>query len=181
VCYPDLIETPIYQQAMRTPPVINRHPARMALAEREQHLRDAYQIREAGLRLDHLVRRALDPNYSDLLPPVYLCSAIKAFLELIEARLPSMSFPEPDQAHGFIAPRLALCREIIARTDRALIAAGYNPITSAGFRQVVLQYGVQVEDIVFDNPLLLIDQMIGPFGRTGAQQEFLTKMRSYWD
>jgi hypothetical protein len=134
VAFPDLIQMPTYQQALRTPDLMGRAPA-SRWAIREPHLLASCQIREAGFRLDHLIRNALDPNRNPDWPPRWQCSAIKAFVEVIEAKLSATQFVNPDEVHPFIDPRLVLAREIIRRMDDALVKDGYPPVSSDGFRQ----------------------------------------------
>src|SRR5205085_9654387 len=129
-------QTPTYQQALRTPDLMARAPA-SRWAVREPHLLPSYQIREAGFRLDHLIRNALDPNRNPDWPSLWRCSAIKAFIEIVEAKLSSTKFTNADEVHAFIDPRLDLAREIIRRMDVALVKEDYAPITSDGFRQAV--------------------------------------------
>ena len=93
-------------------------------AVREPHLLASYEIREAGFRLDHLIRNALDPQRNPDWPPLWRCSAIKAFIEIIEARLSSTQFANPDEVHAFIDPRLNRAREIIRRMDVAQVTEG---------------------------------------------------------
>jgi hypothetical protein len=146
----------------------------------------SYEIREAGFRLDHLIRNALDPNRNPDWPPLWRCSAIKAFVEVIEAKLSSTAFANPDEVHAFIDPRLDLATQIIRRLDEALLKEGYPPISSDGFRQEVAvhgsQVGVEIEDLVFETPLCAIQA--GGYGPpssvTGKQRELLTAMRVYW-
>ena len=186
MAFPDLIQTPTYQQALRTPDVISRAPA-SRWAVREPYLLPSYQIREAGFRLDHLIRNALDPNRNPDWPPLWRCSAIKAFIEIVEAKLYSTKFTNADEVHAFIDPRLDLAREIIRRMDEALVKEGYPPISSDGFRQAVAvhgtQVGVQIEDLVFENPLCAIQEGgYGPLSSiTGKQRELLLAMRAYWN
>jgi hypothetical protein len=184
MAYPDLIATPAYQEAMRARPMMERDPA-SRWAAREPTMLHSYQLRDAGARLDHLIRNALDPNRNPNWPPLYLCSALKAFLEVIEATLPRMRFDEPAKAHAYIEPRLELAREIIARADKALVESGHDVISSAGFRQVVVKHEAQndfrFEDIVFENPLCDIARDRGPFGPSRTQDRFHTDMMVYWD
>src|SRR5438105_15405956 len=112
-------------------------------AVREPHLLPSYEIREAGFRLDHLIRNALDPQRNPDWPPLWRCSAVKAFVEIIEARLSSTQFTNPEEVHAFIDPRLDLAREIIRRMDEAFVKADYPPISSDGFRQDVAVDGTQ--------------------------------------
>jgi hypothetical protein len=147
----------------------------------------SYQIREAGFRLDHLIRNALDPNKHPDWPPLWRCSAIKGFVEIIDAKLSLTQFANPDEVHAFIDPRLDLAREIIRRMDKALVKEGYPPISSDGFRQDVAvhgtQVGIELEDLVFENPLCAIQAGgYGPLSSvTGKQRELLTAMRIYWN
>ena len=184
MAFPDLIRTPAYQQALRTPSVMGRAPA-TAWAVREPHLLASYQIREAGFRLDHLVRRALDPNSYPDWPPLWICSAIKTFLEVIEAKISSVRFPNVTEVHEFIDPRLELARAIIARTDRALVEDGRAPISSDGFRQEVVvhgtQIGISIDDIIFENPLSSIQAAVSAFSTTREQSDLLSLMRLYWN
>ena len=185
MAFPDLIQTPTYQQGLRTPDLMGRAPA-SRWAVREPHLLTSYQIREAGFRLDHLIRNALNPNSNPDWPPRWRCSAIKAFVEVIEAKLSSTHFANPDEVHDFIDPRLDLAREIIRRMDEALAREGYPPISSDGFRQEVAvhgtQVGVQIDDLVFENPLQEIEENgYGPFSTATKQhRELLIAMRLYW-
>jgi hypothetical protein len=185
VAFPDLVQTPAYQQALRTPDLMGRASA-SRWAVREPHLLPSYQIREAGFRLDHLIRNALDPQRNPEWPPLWRCSAIKAFVEIIEAKLSSTQFANPDEVHAFIGPRLDLAREIIRRMDEALVKEGYAPVSSEGFRQEVAvhgtQVGVQIEDVVFENPLQEIEENgYGPFSTATKQhRELLIAMRVYW-
>lgn len=185
MAFPDLIRTSAYQESLRTPDLIERPPA-SRWAVREPHLLASYQIREGGFRLDHLIRNALDPNRNPEWPQLWQMSAIKAFVEVIEARLSSTHFPNADEVHAFIDPRLDLAREIIRRMDEALLEEGYPHVASDGFRQVVAvhgtQVGVRVEDLVFENPLAVIAKAdYGPLsGVTPKQRELLLQMRLYW-
>lgn len=155
-------------------------------AVREPHLLPSYQIREAGFRLDHLIRNALDPNSNPDWPPLWRCSAIKAFVEIIEAKLSLTEFANPDEVHAFIDPRLDLAREIIRRMDEALAKEGYPPISTDGFRQAVAvhgtQVGVHIEELVFENPLREIEENgYGPSSTATKQHhELLLAMRAYW-
>jgi len=155
-------------------------------AVREPHLLASYQIREAGFRLDHLIRNALDPNRNPEWPPLWRCSAMKSFVEIIDAKLSSTQFANPDEVHAFIEPRLNLAREIIRRMDKALVKEGDARVSSDGFRQEVAvhgtQVGVQIEDVVFENPLQEIEENgYGPFSTATKQhRELLIAMRVYW-
>jgi hypothetical protein len=155
-------------------------------AVREPHLLPSYEIREAGFRLDHLIRNALDPNRNPDWPPLWRCSAIKAFVEVIEAKLSSTQFANSDEVHAFIDTRLHLAHEIIRRMDEALAKEGCAPVSANGFRQEVAvhgtQVGVQIEDLVFENPLQEIEENgYGPFSTATKQhRELLIAMRIYW-
>ena len=155
-------------------------------AVREPHLLPSYEIREAGFRLDHLIRNALDPNRNPEWPPLWRCSAIKAFIEIVEAKLSSTEFTNADEVHAFIDPRLDLAREIIRRMDDALVKEGYPPISSDGFRQDVAVHGtrvgVRIEDLVFENPLQQIEENgYGPSSTATKQHhELHIAMRAYW-
>jgi hypothetical protein len=184
MAFPDLIRTPTYQQSLKTPDVIFRDPA-SRWAIRESHLLASYQIREAGFRLDHLIRRALDPNANPDWPPLWICSAIKTFIEVIEGKLSSTQFENVSEVHAFIGPRIDLAREIIRRCDVALIQHSRDPVSSDGFRQDVTirgtALGISVEDLVFENPLCAIQVNDGPFSAvTQTQRELLLHMRLYW-
>jgi hypothetical protein len=185
MAFPDLIHTPAYEQALRTPDVMGHDPA-SRWAVREPQLLASYQIREAGFRLDHLIRNALDPNRNPVWPQLWQMSAIKAFVELIEAKLSSTSFANRDEVHEFIDPRLDLAKEIMRRMDEALVKEGYPPISSDGFRQEVAvhgtQVGIQIEDLVFENPLCAIQAGgYGPHSSvTGKRRELLIAMSIYW-
>jgi hypothetical protein len=132
-----------------------------------------------------LVRRALNPDVYPDWPPLYLLSAIRAFVETIDEHLPGMQFPDVAGMHAHIDPRLALAREILRRCDARLVECGDPPVTSAGFRQHMAQYESQFcfpfEDIVFENPLCVIEQAYGPFSRTQRQERFHTAMLIYWN
>jgi hypothetical protein len=180
MAYPDLIATPAYQQAIRARPVMERDPA-SRWAAREPSALHSYQLRDAGARLDHLIRNALDPDRYPDWPPLYLCSAIKAVYEVIDAQYLKMTFPEPEKALAYIKPRMDLAEEIIARTDRGLVDSGQHPITSDGFRQTLAKHQARIEDIVFENPLCDNARAVGPFGSTREQDAFLLDMRVYWD
>jgi len=185
MAFPDLIRTAAYQEALRTPPVITRPPA-SRWAIREPHLLHSYRIREAGFRLDHLIRRALDPNSNPEWPQLWQMSAIKAFVEVIAAMLSSAHFVNADEVSAFIGPRLDLAREIIRRVDAALSQEGRPSISSDGFRQEVTilctPLGLNIEALVFENPLYQIEKNdYGPFsGATREQQQLLYGMRLYW-
>ena len=118
--------------------------------------------------------------------PLWRCSAIKAFVEVIEAKLSSTEFSNPGEVHAFIDPRLDLAREIIRRMDKALVKEGDARVSSDGFRQEVAvhgtQVGVQIEDLVFENPLQEIEENgYGPFSTaTKRHRELLIAMRVYW-
>jgi hypothetical protein len=105
---------------------------------------------------------------------------------IIEAKLSSTHFANPDEVHAFIDPRLDLAREIIRRMDDALVKEGYPPISSDGFRQEVVvhgtQVGVEIEELVFENPLREIEEKgYGPFSTATKQhRELLIAMRAYW-
>jgi len=185
MAFPDIIRTAAYQEALRTPPVITRPPA-SRWAIREPHLLNSYRIREAGFRLDHVIRRALNPNNNPEWPQLWQMSAIRAFVEVIEGLLSSAHFPNADEVHAFIRPRLDLAGEIIRRVDAALAQEGRLSISSDGFRQEVVilctPLHLNVHDLVFENPLYQIEKDdYGPFsGVTREQQQLLSCMRLYW-
>lgn len=182
MAFPDLTATPAYQDTCRTLPVMGAAPASSRRDPRYLH---SYQLRDAGSRLDHLVRRALNPDVFPDWPPLYLLSAIKAFVETIEEHSPRMHFPDDAGMRAYIDPRLALAREILRRCDERLVECGDHPVTSAGFRQHVAQFESQFRfpftDIVFENPLCMIEQAYGPFSRTQRQERFHTAMLVYWN
>jgi hypothetical protein len=70
--------------------------------------------------------------------------------------------------------------------DEAFVRDGYPPISSDGFRQEVTvhgtQVGVQIEDLVFENPLCAIQKGgYGPLSDvTKEQRELLIAMSIYW-
>jgi hypothetical protein len=185
MAFPDLIRTAAYQEALRTPSVITRPPA-SRWAIREAHLLHSYRIREAGFRLDHLIRRALDPNRNPEWPQLWQLSAVKAFVEVIDDMLSSAHFANANEVDAFIGPRLDLAREIIRRVDTALAHEGRPPISSDGFRQEVTilrtPLGFKIEDLVFENPLHEIEKnYYGPFRSVSRQQQdLLYAMQLYW-
>src|SRR5438067_12879981 len=105
---------------------------------------------------------------------------------MIDAKLSSTRFGNRDEVHAFIDPRLDLAREIIHRMDEALVKEVYPPISSDGFRQDVAvhgtQVGVQLEDLVFENPLQHIEENgYGPSSTATKQHhELHIAMRVYW-
>jgi len=60
MAFPELIKTPVYQQALLTPSVMIRLLANYMTSD--SRFLDPFKVREAGLKLDHLMRRALHPN-----------------------------------------------------------------------------------------------------------------------
>jgi len=160
---------------------MDRAPAR-DWAAREPHLLPSYQIREAGFRLDHLIRNSLNPNANPHWPTVWRCSAIKLFLELIEEKLRAAKFANPDEVSTFIGPRLDLARAIVERTDQALIERSHPPVSSDGFRQEIITKGGDVEQIVFENPLAILQRDdVGPFrGLSEQQTSLLWTLKNYW-
>jgi len=67
------------------------------------------------------MRRALNPDIYPDWPPLYLLSAIKAFVETIEEHLPRMHFPDVAGMHTYVDPRLALTHEILRRCDASAL------------------------------------------------------------
>jgi hypothetical protein len=183
MAFPDLIHTPVYQNALRTPDVLSDSPAKYQPQKRgafENH--HYYQLLSAAFRLDHLMRRALDPNDYPDWPPIYLCSAMKTFVEVIEAKLPSMRPSNQAYIMGLLEPRLEICREIIRRMDQKLAKEGRNPISSDGFRQDMITCGLQVEEIIFENPVYVISRtwFHAGVGHSSKETEQFYSVSHYW-
>jgi hypothetical protein len=111
MAFPDLFQLPVYQQALHTPSVMIRLPATHA-AERDKKSgdRDLYRLREAGFKLDHMMRNALSPDRYPDWPPLHICSAIKTFLEVIDGWLPRIRLGRDEaDARANIQPWLDIC------------------------------------------------------------------------
>lgn len=174
-----LRQSPVYQQALRTNPTMLRAPARFATGS-DAHLRESYELRDATLRLDHIMRRAL--MYDGGFPFMGHLSAIKAFIETIEPRLPHMNLPQRAEGLAFVRPRLELAKQILAEADRILVQHGYKPVTSQGFHDLVVSSGYTMFQIVWDNPFYEMNQNPGPFGRTNDQDRIMYRfLLTYWD
>lgn len=173
----DLRQTPVYRTALTTSSVIGSRPARLTSAK-EAHLRESYELRDAALRLDHLIRRALSPSL--YFPEMYHLSAIKAFIEVIEPRLPHMRLIDQPKALAFVMPRLELANRIIERADAMLIEARYPTVSSQEFRDFVTVSGFTPEAAIWDNPMYQIDVASYPFGPGFEQGLTYQAFRSHW-
>jgi hypothetical protein len=99
-----------------------RQPTRtLALRSRRyEHMRDDLRVYSAGKKLDHLIRRALDPMIRYIGPSEL--SAIMVFLDEFDRTFPKMRIT--DQARQWIEPRIALCREMIGVAKQEYEAYG---------------------------------------------------------
>ena len=111
---------------------------------------DDIKVCEAGLRLDHLIRNALDPSFHRNFPSMDHLSAINFFVEQINERMQAV--PLLEKTRDFIEPRLRLCREMLTQADAELAENGYPPVSSSDFNQVILTNCQTSESIVFNNP-----------------------------
>jgi hypothetical protein len=150
-------------------------------------------MKGVGYRLDHLIRNALDRSYDYPYKPIM--SAIKHFLEQVEPRFRRSGvvwYPKYGPCHfapetlAFINPRLEFCRSLIEQFNRDLTAYGYPHITSDEFRQLAIQYGVQVvkpeEQIVFFNPFCHFAAYADEFSASRQMLDFLNKIQyTYWN
>ncbi len=190
MAFPDLIHTEIYQQALLTKDLMWDLPAKNQTQElRPRHNHDYWKLLSAAFKLDHIIRRALDPNRFPNWPPLERCSAIKTFIEVIDANLPTM---RPDGLiRGSLEDRLVICREIIRRVNQQLIKEDRSQISSDGFRQEVLTcgLGLQIDDIVFENPIRDIrginrytgQRWTNAGNRTDGQIRLDLTLSHYWD
>lgn len=116
------------------------------------------QLEGVACRLDHLIRRTLQEGSYDRAwigyPNPDRLSAIKCFIELLDARMPQMDAEQKAP----IERRLALCREIIRRADATCKERGYDAVSSRRFREFIITNNPDkpvhdpVEEIVFGNP-----------------------------
>jgi hypothetical protein len=197
--YPDLRQSLLYQRALQTPSIIFKRADSPGVRwSRNYDPRDAdnYRVESAGYRLDHMIRRVLDPATDQHFPNPDLLSAIKTFIEMLDQMLPLRTVSA--QTRAFIEPRLQLCQRIIARADRTLAEHGYPPVSSDAFRHLVTVFytnapemrGARYDDktirdpvfrTVFDNPFYA-DGFFLPFGKSDEACSFMVHIRQwYWN
>src|SRR5436305_1878939 len=95
--------SPIYQDALHTKSILGETPANSIYVRRKhEHLRDDMRVWSAGRKLDHLIRRALAPEYRYI--GLYQVSAIMVFLAEFDRTFPNMRIT--DQTRQWIEPRI---------------------------------------------------------------------------
>ena len=194
-------DSPVFQQALGTRSVIAMGSAK-ALRKRDLHLYYDVQIRDAALRLDHLIRGALNAMYWRYQPDPKRLSAIKLFVEMIDEKMQGRSTatvpprydrvkPLLPRTHEIIGKRLEFCRDLIKITDALYERGGYAPMLSLGFRQFLLEnkkccWGIWansisdvdwLDSIVFKNPFAFKDSINIPSHAAG----FWNSLHYYWN
>jgi hypothetical protein len=174
----DLRHTPVYDRALLTPNVMGRYPAHLRLAREHKHLIKDEEVFDAGLRLDHLIRNALNPEFHTNFPSWKKLSAIKLFLEVIDQKM--RTFQLLPQTIAFIQPRLEFCQEMLRRADQDLALWEREPVSSDAFRQLVITHKCTVEEIVFQNPFYNGggNNYLAYFGE--VKNHFYNKIEYYW-
>jgi hypothetical protein len=192
MAHEDLRQSPIYQRALRTPDTMGRRPANNWMRKNEN--RDNRRVEEACLKLDHLIRNALDMNHYDhgieYLTEWVVC-AIKAFVKHLDQTLPLM---QVDRHHrDLIEPRIAFCRRIAAASDQERATRVYTftnvldnnqPLTPDWFEHSVISFGSSMREVVYHNPFWTL--YAGPGTYIGdcldrRLNDFHTRMRTYWN
>jgi hypothetical protein len=156
-----LRSSPVYQGALRTGSIMGETPANSTLAlrsRRYEHMRDDLRIYSAGKKLDHLIRRALDPMIRYIGP--YEVSAIMVFLNEFDRTFLKMRIT--DQARQWIEPRIAFCREMIDVAKQEYEAYGWPSPSPDGFHDLIIREGETVHEIVYHNPFYTIACMGTP-------------------
>jgi succinate dehydrogenase flavin-adding protein (antitoxin of CptAB toxin-antitoxin module) len=156
--YEHLRNTPVYQNALRAPSAMHIQPCDYnSRIPRDQW--PNYQVRDAGIRLDHLIRRALDPQFPSIGEKEV--SAIITFLECFDRDFPHWRLS--DVVMNLIQPRIALCRQIIEQRRQECVQMGKEPPSSTLFRETILKVagnpmrgglpsGREIEEVVYGNP-----------------------------
>ena len=145
----------VYKNALRTGSIMAETPANSTLAlrsRRYEHMRDDLRVYSAGKKLDHLIRRALDPMIRYIGPSEL--SAIMVFLDEFDRTFPKMRIT--DQARQWIEPRIALCREMIGVAKQEYEAYGWPAPSPDGFHDLVIREGETIHEIVYHNPFYTI-------------------------
>jgi hypothetical protein len=187
----DLRRSPIYQRALGAPDTMGRSPANNWMRRNEN--RDNRRVEEASLKLDHLIRNALDVNYYDYgieyLTEWVVC-AIKAFVRHLDQTLPLMKVDR--QHHAMIDPRIAFCWRIAAASDRERRTRIYvhtspldnnQPLSADWFEHLVRHFGSSMHEVVYHNPFWTL--YAGPGTYVGdcldrRLNDFHTRMKSFW-
>lgn len=147
--------SPVYQNALQTGSILGETSADSWLAirsRRYEYIRDDLRVESAGKKLDHLIRRALDPDYPRWIGP-YQVSAIMVFLAEFDQTFPTMRIS--DQTHRLIEPRITFCHQIVGEAKRQYEAFGWPPPAPDGFRDFVIRSGETIRNIVYHNPFYL--------------------------
>jgi hypothetical protein len=172
--FADLRHTEVYENALRTPSILWVWPA-PTLWKRDRHRYHDIQVEHAGYRLDHIVRRALDPTWNR--PAPWRITVLKYFVEAIDEKMKSVTLQESTKS--FINPRLDFCREVLKQADEAFRDTGCD-LSSDSFRQFVITHDSSAEDIVFNNPFYLVGKewprLLGQ-----ARSEFLREIERHWN
>ena len=149
-----LRSSPVYQNALRTGSILGQTSADSCLAirsKRHEHIRDDLRVRSAGQKLDHLIRRALDPHYQWI--GVDQTAAMMVFLAEFDRTFPTMRISE--QMRQWIEPRIAFCREIVEEAKRQYEAFRWPPPSPDSFHDFVIREGETIHNIVYHNPFYL--------------------------
>lgn len=191
MAHEDLRQSPIYQRAVRAPDTMGRSPANNWMRRNEN--RDNRRVEEACLKLDHLIRNALDINhykYGDPTLTEWVICAIKAFLKHLDQTLPGM---QVDRHHrDLIEPRMAFCRQIATASDQERVTAyptyisvlgNSQPLTAEWFEHLVHSFGSSMADVVYHNPFWTLYAGTGTYTGDSLDRrfnDFHTEMRLYW-
>ena len=174
--------SPVYENALRTPDVLERPQSPTAFFRRNREPLADFQVKGAGYRLDHLIRNALNPRFTDF-PLTAQLSAIKHFVETIEPQLEKVS----SATQAEINPRLAFCRELLTQADRDLVEYGYSKVSADAFRQLVIEAARWIgtnplEQIVFKNPFCYFAGAATPLSTSRGMLNFFEKIKHtpYW-
>lgn len=139
--YDTFRHTSIYENALRAPSVLERPSSPGWLFRKRGESDLDYQMKGVGLRLDHLIRNALNPRFHDY-PSRTLLSAIQIFLEIIETYITEGRLSKTSsEIQDLINPRPVFCRELLAQADHDFTENGYLPVSSDGVRHLILTHG----------------------------------------
>jgi hypothetical protein len=144
--YEHLRNSPVYQNALRTPSAFALWPANWI---KKKAVWPDHRVQTAAIRLDHLMTNALDPRYPEVSPNHV--SAIMTFLECFDRDFPRWNLTA--QTRAIIDPRIALCRQIVEQRRQDCTARGYEPPSSALFREIIIHVEGNIDAVVYDNPV----------------------------